>query len=110
MFTSRQFFHSEKLVSSIKEVGPFMPAFAQSTSIFSQSFLMFLKRDKTLFSSLTSRQDFFQVLGQFSNKLFSLSTIHTSSPFKENSSAIAFPIPEAPAVIRIFLDNLLFTN
>ena len=41
--TSIHSFHSEKLMSSIKGVGPFIPAFAQRTSTVPQSFFIYSK-------------------------------------------------------------------
>jgi len=80
ILTSMHSFHSVKLMSSIKAVGPFIPAFAQSTSIVSQSFFIFSKSFFTALSSRTSVCDFFHSLGQLSSCSLLLSAIQTLSP------------------------------
>ena len=75
ILTSMHSFHSVKLMSSIKAVGPFIPAFAQRTSIVSQSFFIF---SKSFFTALTSRTpvcDFVYSLGQLSSCSLLLSAI-----------------------------------
>ena len=97
-------FHSVKLMSSIKAVGPFIPAFAQRTSIVSQSFFIFSKSFFTALSSRTSVCDFFHSLGQLSSCSLLLSAIQTLSPLTSKVIAIALPMPDAPAVIKTFRD------
>ena len=101
---SRQSFHSSILMFSIKEVGPLMPAFAQRTSTPCHFSLISSNSFKIDFSSRTSKMDLFQLFEHLSIASPSLSIIQILSPFFSNASAIALPIPEAPAVIKTFLD------
>ena len=67
ILTSMHSFHSVKLMSSIKAVGPFIPAFAQRMSMVPQSFSMYSKSFSTALSSRTSVCDFFHFFGKLFN-------------------------------------------
>ena len=78
--TSMHSFHALKLMSSIKAVGPFIPAFAQRMSMVPHSFSIYSKSFFTAISSRTSVCDFFHSLGQLSSCSLLLSAIQTLSP------------------------------
>jgi len=79
-----------------------MPAFAQSTSSWPQSCAICSKSVAIAAGSATLRQSRRHALGQCASAFWSVSMIQIFAPIAAKPSAIALPIPDAPAVINTF--------
>ena len=105
--TETQLFQSSSAMSSTKAVGPATPAFAQSTSIPSQSCAIWSNNAAICTASATLTKLRRQSSGTCARASASISVTHICAPCVAKASAIARPMPEAPAVIktRFFISN-----